>query len=53
MKEIDFTRGRPAANLVRFGLPVLAANLLQSVDQIVDMLVVGAFVGEAGGRVLV
>lgn len=48
MKEIDFTRGRPAANLVRFGLPVLAANLLQSVDQIVDMLVVGAFVGEAG-----
>lgn len=48
MKEIDFTRGRPAANLVRFGLPVLAANSLQSVDQLVDMLVVGVFVGETG-----
>lgn len=48
MKEIDFLRGRPAANLTRFALPALGANLLQSADQVVDMLVVGVFVGERG-----
>ena len=48
MKEIDFLRGRPAANLARFALPAFGANLLQSADQVVDMLVVGAFVGERG-----
>lgn len=48
MKEIDFLGGSPAANLARFALPALAANLLQSADQVVDMLVVGAFVGERG-----
>ena len=48
MKEIDFLGGRPAANLARFALPALGANLLQSADQVVDMLVVGAFVGERG-----
>ena len=48
MREIDFLRGRPAANLARFALLALGANLLQSADQVVDMLVVGAFVGERG-----
>ena len=48
MREIDFLRGRPAANLARFSLPALGANLLQSADQVVDMLVVGTFVGERG-----
>ena len=48
MREIDFLRGRPAANLARFSLPALGANLLQSADQVVDMLVVGTFVGEWG-----
>lgn len=48
MKEIDFLRGRPAANLARFALPTLGTNLLQSADQVVDMLIVGAFVGERG-----
>lgn len=48
MREMDFLRGRPAANLARFALPALGANLLQSADQVVDMLVVGAFVGERG-----
>lgn len=48
MKYIDFLRGRPAANLARFALPAFGANLLQSADQVVDMLVVGAFVGERG-----
>ncbi len=48
MKEIDFLGGRPAANLARFALPALGANLLQSADQVVDMLVVGALVGERG-----
>lgn len=48
MNEIDFLRGRPAANLLSFSLMALGANLLQSADQVVDMLVVGAFVGERG-----
>lgn len=48
MREIDFLRGRPAANLACFALPALGANLLQSADQVMDMLVVGAFVGERG-----
>lgn len=48
MREKDFLGGRPAANLARFALPALGANLLQSADQVVDMLVVGAFVGERG-----
>lgn len=48
MREVDFLRGRPAANLARFALPALGANLLQSADQVVDILVVGAFVGERG-----
>lgn len=48
MREIDFLRGRPAANLACFALPALGANLLQSADQVVDMLVMGAFVGERG-----
>lgn len=48
MREIDFLGGHPAANLARFALPALGANLLQSADQVVDMLVVGAFVGERG-----
>lgn len=48
MREIDFLRGHPAANLACFALPALGANLLQSADQVVDMLVVGAFVGERG-----
>lgn len=48
MREIDFLGGLPAANLARFALPALGANLLQSADQVVDMLVVGAFVGERG-----
>lgn len=48
MREIDFLDGRPAANLVRFALPTLGANLLHSADQVVDMLVVGVHVGERG-----
>lgn len=44
MREIDFLRGRPATNLACFALPALGANLLQSADQVMDMLVVGAFV---------
>lgn len=48
MREMDFLGGGPAANLARFALPALGANLLQSADQVVDMLVVGAFVGERG-----
>ncbi|NLQ12550.1 hypothetical protein HGI81_01620 [Olsenella sp. KGMB02461] len=46
MKEMDFLSGRSAANLAYFALTALGANLLQSADQVVDMLVVGMFAGK-------
>lgn len=46
--EFDFTTGNIIAQMVRFGLPLLAANLLQQLYSIVDMVIVGRFVGSAG-----
>lgn len=49
MKEKqDLTIGSVSKKLIRFALPLLFANLLQSFYSIVDMLVVGRFVGETG-----
>ena len=44
----DFTKGNIVKHLIVFGLPVLFANVLQSLYGVVDMLVVGWFVGDAG-----
>lgn len=44
----DLTTGSVAGKLMRFALPLLFANLLQSLYSVVDMLVVGNIVGEAG-----
>jgi len=46
--EQNLTTGRVSGTLMKFALPLLAANLLQSFYSIVDMLVVGNVVGETG-----
>lgn len=47
-EEQDLTTGSVLNKLVAFALPLLLANVLQSFYSIVDMLVVGRFVGEIG-----
>lgn len=44
----DLTTGSVPKKLVRFALPLLLANLLQSLYSVADMLVVGHIVGKAG-----
>ncbi len=46
--EIDFTRGSIFKNMVRFSLPFLAANLLQALYGVADMMVVGRVAGPSG-----
>ena len=45
---MDLTRGSVPRLLVHFAWPFLLANLMQSVYNVVDMIVVGQFVGSAG-----
>ena len=44
----DMTRGPVTAQLLRFAAPLLASNALQAVYNLVDMVVVGNFIGKAG-----
>ena len=44
----NLTQGNVWSRLVRFALPVLGANVLQSFYNVVDMLVVGRFLGSSG-----
>ena len=44
----DLTVGSVPKELVRFSLPFVGANLLQFMYNIVDMIIVGQFVGSAG-----
>ncbi|MEA5003570.1 MAG: MATE family efflux transporter [Christensenella sp.] len=44
----DFTSGNMARQMLRFAWPLFLANLLQSLYSIVDMVVVGQFVGSEG-----
>lgn len=47
-QEQDLTVGSVPQKLIRFAVPLLGANLLQSLYSIADMLVVGRVVGKAG-----
>lgn len=47
-EKLDLTKGSVPKKLITFAVPLLLANLLQSFYGIVDMLVVGRFVGETG-----
>ncbi|WP_066649714.1 MATE family efflux transporter [Christensenella timonensis] len=44
----DFTSGNMARQMLRFAWPLFLANLLQTLYSIVDMVVVGQFVGSGG-----
>lgn len=44
----DLTRGNVLQQLLKFSAPIVAANILQVVYTIVDMLVIGRCVGTAG-----
>ena len=44
----DLTQGSVPKQLIRFSLPFVAANFLQFLYNIVDMIIVGQFVGSAG-----
>ncbi|HBT77855.1 MAG TPA: hypothetical protein DEB39_13240 [Planctomycetaceae bacterium] len=44
----DLTHGNIFRHLIVFGLPILLTNFLQSFYSVVDMLVVGRFVGSIG-----
>ena len=44
----DLTKGNLFSQLIMFTLPILAANLLQIVYTLVDMIIIGRFVGSAG-----
>jgi len=45
-KQIDFTRGSIIVSILRFSLPIMLGDLLQTLYNSVDALVVGNFVGE-------
>lgn len=47
-QTMDLTRGSVPRLLARFAWPFLLANLMQSLYNVVDMIVVGQFVGSAG-----
>lgn len=44
----DLTTGSIAKKLYRFALPIIITNLLQAVYSMVDMMIVGRFVGPSG-----
>ncbi|MBR4867588.1 MAG: MATE family efflux transporter [Clostridia bacterium] len=44
----DFTKGNIVSQLIRFTLPLLLSNLLQVVYNMVDMVIVGHQLGDAG-----
>lgn len=46
--ELDLTEGNVLRTLIRFSIPILLTNILQVFYSMVDMLVVGHFVGDIG-----
>lgn len=51
-RAVPMTSGSPAALILRFGLPLIAANTLQQVYAMVDTMVLGHFGGVTGLAVL-
>ena len=44
----DMTEGPVASQLLRFALPLFVSNALQAVYNLVDMIIVGNFIGKTG-----
>lgn len=49
---INMTKGSPFALILRFGLPLIAANILQQMYSLIDSIVLGLYDGMAGLAVL-
>ena len=47
-RAVTMTSGSPAARILRFGLPLIAANTLQQVNSMVDAMMLGHFGGVTG-----
>lgn len=45
--EIDFTHGKMFPKIIAFALPIIFSGFLQTLFNVVDMMVVGRFVGNA------
>ena len=49
MKELyDFTTGSVSRKMITFAAPLFLSNMLQAVYNLVDMIIVGHFVGKTG-----
>lgn len=48
MNGNDLTRGAVAPQLIRYAVPLIAINALQALYSIVDLMIVGQFVGSTG-----
>ena len=49
MKELyDFTTGSVSKKMITFAAPLFLSNMLQAVYNLVDMIIVGHFVGKTG-----
>jgi O-antigen/teichoic acid export membrane protein len=44
-KTTDMTQGRPAPFILKFALPIIAANVFQQIYGVVDNAIVGQWVG--------
>ena len=44
----DMTRGPVVSQLLRFAFPLFVSNALQAVYNLVDMVIVGNYIGKAG-----
>ena len=44
----DLTKGPVVSQLFRFALPLFASNALQAIYNLVDMVIVGNYIGAAG-----
>ena len=47
-KLMDFTQGPVTSKMLTFALPLFFSNILQAVYNIVDMVVVGHYIGKVG-----
>ena len=46
--EKDLTQGSVVMQLIRFALPFMLSNLIQTLYNVADMLIVGNYCGPAG-----
>jgi len=50
--EVNLSRGNVAIQLIRFSIPLLISNFIQSAYSVADMIIVGQFSGELGSAAM-